>query len=114
MGSEIEGLPDLHTFVKINNYVSRFAFPRLAMPIIAPALIRRPNNAKAFWIEEPPAATHRLKAPLPASPYTDPHPAKEVLTELRSLSVVEGRNAAPVVSPLPSVMPHTENLNDHL
>jgi len=29
MKSEVEGLPDLHAFVKINNYVSRFSFPPL-------------------------------------------------------------------------------------
>ena len=41
MKSEVEGLPDLHAFVKINNYVSRFSFPPMSLPKIAEALQRR-------------------------------------------------------------------------
>ncbi len=49
MKSEIEGLPDLHTFVKINNYVSRFAFPHMTLPVIANALEPRAIPESKMW-----------------------------------------------------------------
>ena len=50
MKSEVEGLPDLHTFVKINNYVSRFSFPHMAMPKIANALVQRKVPDSKLWL----------------------------------------------------------------
>jgi hypothetical protein len=35
MESEISGLPDLHAFMKYENYVTRFSFPYFDLPIIA-------------------------------------------------------------------------------
>jgi hypothetical protein len=35
MESEISGLADLHAYMKFENYVTRFSFPRFDMPIIA-------------------------------------------------------------------------------
>ena len=59
MKSEVEGLPDLHTYVKINNYVSRFAFPVVHFPKIAKALEPRPIPESKMWLkpikEEQPA-----------------------------------------------------------
>ena len=49
MKSEVEGLPDLHAFVKINNYVSRFSFPPMSLPKIAEALEPRPIPEDRLW-----------------------------------------------------------------
>ena len=49
MKSEVEGLPDLHTFVKINNYVSRFSFPPMSLPKVAEALIPRVIPPHKMW-----------------------------------------------------------------
>jgi hypothetical protein len=49
MKSEVEGLPDLHTFVKINNYVSRFSFPPMSLPKIAEALVPRVIPQHKMW-----------------------------------------------------------------
>src|SRR5260370_33143351 len=35
MESEISGLADLHAYMKFENYVTRFSFPRFDMPIVA-------------------------------------------------------------------------------
>ena len=49
MKSEVEGLPDLHAFVKINNYVSRFSFSPMDLPKIARALEPRPIPEHKMW-----------------------------------------------------------------
>ena len=49
MKSEVEGLPDLHAFVKINNYVSRFSFPPMSLPKIANALEPRVIPEHKMW-----------------------------------------------------------------
>jgi hypothetical protein len=49
MKSEVEGLPDLHTFVKINNYVSRFSFPPMSLPKVAQALVPRVIPPHKMW-----------------------------------------------------------------
>lgn len=49
MKSEVEGLPDLHAFVKINNYVSRFSFPPMSLPKIANALEPRAIPEHKMW-----------------------------------------------------------------
>ena len=35
MESEISGLPDLHAYMKYENYVTRFSFPYFDMPVVA-------------------------------------------------------------------------------
>jgi len=83
MGSEIEGLDDLHTFVKLGNYVSRFSFPHMNMPIIAEPMMPRFVEEKDLWfdplrakVEEPDekteqAAATETPAPKPPTPSTD-------------------------------------------
>jgi Type IV secretion-system coupling protein DNA-binding domain len=41
MASEVEGLPDLHGYLKYENSVTRFRLPRVDLPQIAPDLIKR-------------------------------------------------------------------------
>ncbi|SEC89352.1 type IV secretion system DNA-binding domain-containing protein [Terriglobus roseus] len=67
MKSEIEGLPDLHTFVKHNNYVSRFAFPHMTLPIIADALLPRAIPESKMWFDPLAPAD---KKPQPSAPDT--------------------------------------------
>ena len=63
MKSEVEGLPDLHAFVKINNYVSRFSFPPMSLPKIAKALEPRPIPEHKMWFN-------------PLAPVSDGEPAE--------------------------------------
>jgi len=69
MKSEVEGLPDLHTFVKINNYVSRFSFPPMSLPKIAEALKPRPIAEHKMWFNPLAPATE-------ADTTTNPQPEK--------------------------------------
>ncbi len=65
MKSEVEGLPDLHAFVKINNYVSRFSFPHMSFPKIANALESRAIPEHKMWFNplspEPGAESEHLR-----------------------------------------------------
>ena len=69
MKSEVEGLPDLHAFVKINNYVSRFSFPPMSLPKIAEALQRRKIAPHKMWFN--PLAPAPAPATAPAQPVTE-------------------------------------------
>ncbi|MGI4827393.1 MAG: hypothetical protein ACRYFU_04255, partial [Janthinobacterium lividum] len=76
MDSEIKGLADLHTFVKLGNYVSRFSFPHTDLPTIAPGFIPRESGAQMEWLElpndaaaqTPPAGAVFLQDPEAVSP----------------------------------------------
>ena len=77
MKSEVEGLPDLHAFVKINNYVSRFSFPIVRLPKIANALEPRPIPEHKMWFN--PLAPVKADEPERASeakPTTSPWPTE--------------------------------------
>ncbi len=63
MKSEVEGLPDLHAFVKINNYVSRFSFPPMSLPKIAEALMSATIPEHKMWFNP--------LAPVPRNPGAD-------------------------------------------
>jgi hypothetical protein len=72
MKSEVEGLPDLHTFVKINNYVSRFSFPPMRLPKIAEALVPRVIPPHKMWFNPlapvPPPAVESASDPEDLAP----------------------------------------------
>ena len=51
MGSEIEGLDDLHSYVKLGNYVSRFAFPPMEMKKIAVGIEPRVVLQSDLWFD---------------------------------------------------------------
>jgi hypothetical protein len=73
MKSEVEGLPDLHTFVKINNYVSRFSFPAMSLPKIAEALVPRVIPPHKMWfnpLAPDPAATLSGQSAMPSTEET--------------------------------------------
>lgn len=75
MASEIQGLSDLHTFVKLGNYVSRFSFPHMNLPPIAPALMPRPIPEDKMWLDPlatVPTASEAKGATPPTSPALRP------------------------------------------
>ena len=65
MDSEIEGLDDLHAFIKVGNYVSRFAFPHMNAPIIAKDFIPREADKDNFWLTLPDDKTPPQPTPPP-------------------------------------------------
>lgn len=77
MASEIEGLADLHTFVKLGNYVSRFAFPHMNLPPIAPVLVPRPISEDKMWLDPLAPVSSPSEAPAVAEPA--PRPARSAL-----------------------------------
>ncbi|AXC15987.1 IncF plasmid conjugative transfer protein TraD (plasmid) [Acidisarcina polymorpha] len=50
MASEIEGLEDLHAFMKLGNHVTRFSFPRMDRAIIAPSMVSREIPEEDMWL----------------------------------------------------------------
>jgi len=79
MKSEVEGLPDLHAFVKINNYVSRFSFPPMSLPKIAEALKPRAIPDHKMWfnpLAPAPEAEPPTPEPVAEKPAGDPKSSK--------------------------------------
>ena len=76
MDSEIQGLDDLHAFMKVGNYVTRFAFPHLTAPVIAEAFVGRKSDKDAFWLTLP----KKKQTPTGQNP-TTPSPATPGPTE---------------------------------
>ncbi len=68
MSSEIEGLDDLHSFVKLGNYVSRFSFPPMELSKIAEGFELRPVAESDLWFDPlHPKTADAGAAPGPAS-----------------------------------------------
>ena len=68
MESEISGLPDLHAYMKYENYVTRFSFPYFDMPIVASDFDLRdtpedklPYDPKNIGAAKPPLRPLELK-----------------------------------------------------
>ncbi len=79
MSSEIAGLEDLHSFLKLGNNVTRFSFPHMDRPLIAPSFVPGDIPETDMWLNplapapQPPAPT---SAPTPTSiPASTPTPA---------------------------------------
>jgi hypothetical protein len=83
MESEISGLPDLHAYMKYENYVTRFSFPYFDMPIVAGDFDLRdtpedklPYDPRNIGAAKPELRPHELKpdatvpTPLRKSPLT--------------------------------------------
>jgi len=51
MPSEIEGLEDLHAFMKLGNYVTRFSFHPSTRERIAPAIVDRNIPEEEMWLK---------------------------------------------------------------
>ena len=63
MSSEIEGLDDLHAFLKLGNHVTRFSFPHMDRPLIAPALVPREIPEEDLWLNPAGPASQETAPP---------------------------------------------------
>ena len=115
MKSEVEGLPDLHAFVKINNYVSRFSFPPMSLPKIANALEPReipehkmwfnplaPEPEDVAWIEVEPEAIKPAVAASPEAPSRKPRSKPSEQPATKGAPVKEAEEIVPKLE-LPKV-----------
>jgi len=95
MDSEIQGLDDLHAFMKVGNYVSRFAFPHMNAPIIAKAFVARDTDKDAFWLTLP----EEEKTPTPQTP--TPADPREQATGQVGLHLTPKPKPVPAEEPAP-------------
>jgi hypothetical protein len=86
MESEISGLPDLHAYMKYENYVTRFSFPYFDMPVLASDFDLRdtpedklPYDPKTIGASKPQARPLELKLDpnVPMPPRKSPQTATE-------------------------------------
>ena len=113
MKSEVEGLPDLHAFVKINNYVSRFSFPPMSLPKIAEALQRRKIAPNKMWFNPlAPAPAPAPAQPVTEKPVSEPEkPASKGAPVKEAEALVPKREVPKVVPPPPiQEQPLSQNL----
>ena len=106
MSSEIEGLDDLHSFVKLGNYVSRFSFPPMEMKKIAEGLKPRIVPESDLWFN-----------PLqPREPDTEPSASSSAEQDVNALALRPGKDPAAssrervTVMPSPTVIDRTAQL----
>ena len=67
MSSEIQGLEDLHSFMKLGNNVTRFSFPHMDMPLIAPPFVSRDIPESDIWLNPLAPAKPAPKPPAPVA-----------------------------------------------
>ena len=69
MESEISGLPDLHAYMKYENYVTRFSFPYFEMPVVASDFDLRDTPEDKLPYDPKNIGTHKSQArPLEIKP----------------------------------------------
>ncbi|MGB0110552.1 MAG: type IV secretion system DNA-binding domain-containing protein, partial [Terriglobales bacterium] len=87
MESEISGLPDLHAYMKYENYVTRFSFPYFDMPVVASDFELRdtpedklPYDPKTIGVPKPQARPLEVKPDpnVPTPPRKSPRTATEI------------------------------------
>jgi len=103
MSSEIEGLDDLHAFLKLGNHVTRFSFPHMDRPIIAPALMPRKIREEDMWLN--PLAPQELSESN-VSPSVDtapktPKPAIAAVPKPTSATGTSPLGKPPATPPMP-------------
>jgi len=90
MESEISGLPDLHAYMKYENYVTRFSFPYFDMPVVTSDFDLRdtpedklPYDPRNIGVAKPKFRPHELKpdANLPTPSRKSPRKATEIVPE---------------------------------
>ena len=98
MSSEIAGLEDLHSFLKLGNNVTRFSFPHMDRPLIAPSFVARDIPEGDMWLNP--------LAPAPPSPKPAPAqkaPARAAAADKKADSAVKEKG--PAVAPQPALIP---------
>ena len=105
MSSEIAGLEDLHSFLKLGNNVTRFSFPHMDRPLIAPSFVARDIPEGDMWLN--PLAPAKPKPPTQSVPATAA--ATQVATAPAATTPVsvppEVKEETPLVTPVPTVIP---------
>jgi Type IV secretion-system coupling protein DNA-binding domain len=88
MESEISGLPDLHAYMKYENYVTRFSFPYFDLPIVATDFDLRstpedklPYDPKSVGATKPQLRSVELK-PEPGVPHPPQRKSPRAATEI--------------------------------
>jgi hypothetical protein len=100
MASEIEGLDDLHAFMKLGNHVTRFSFAHAERKIIAPSIVPRKIPEKDMWLRSlPPEAARPAEAPVAAS-IVEP-PAASPPNAVAAAGPQAGLQVAPPATPKP-------------
>ena len=111
MSSEIAGLEDLHSFLKLGNNVTRFSFPHMDRPLIAPSFAPRQIPEGDMWLN-PLAPTH-------PKPPASPVPAAAASQAASATAAAQGaiepvsvqpvvkkkKKKTPLVTPEPTVIP---------
>ena len=110
MSSEIAGLEDLHAFLKLGNNVTRFSFPHMDRPLIAPSFVARDIPEGDMWLNPlAPAKPKPLAWPVPtaAAPQaaTPPVETPQAVTEAASTPPIPKKKKAPPVTPEPPIVP---------
>jgi type IV secretory pathway TraG/TraD family ATPase VirD4 len=107
MSSEIEGLDDLHAFLKLGNHVTRFSFPHMDRDLIAPALIRREIPEQTSWLKRPAPQVKETPPPESAavSPNVNPQPATSKARSTKGSTKHGSSKEAPVVAQVPLIVP---------
>ena len=105
--SEISGLPDLHAYMKYQNYVTRFSFPYLDMPKVAEGFERRERSNDQLPLDSmrkraasQPVASEELKQ------------APSSVSEFRTNATPTGHMGEPEV-PVSDDLAEERNLNFH-
>jgi len=68
MESEISGLADLHAYMKYENYVTRFSFPYLDMPVVATDFDRRDTPEDKLPYDPKNVGADKFQSPLDLNP----------------------------------------------
>ena len=87
MSSEIQGLEDLHSFMKLGNNVTRFSFPHMDRPLIAPPFVPRDIPEGDMWLNPLAPSEPAPKPPVPAGAATQV-PAAETPSVKKKVPVV--------------------------
>jgi len=106
LDSEISGLDNLHAFLKYGNYVTRFSFPVLKMPVIQEKFLERLKDD--FIVREPrkeaeKPAEKQEPSPVPAAP-------KQTPEEKPQLQLVSPREATSAPREQQAVLPFGREL----
>jgi hypothetical protein len=95
--SEISGLADLHAYMKYQNYVTRFSFPYIDLPVVA----------RGFELRERPDD----KLPFDPKPLRRAEASPEELRQVPEASAptqTDGITAVEQIEPEPAISPETE------
>ena len=89
MESEISGLPDLHAYMKYENFVTRFSFPYFDMPVVASDFDLRdtpedklPYDPKKIGAGKPQLRPLELKPEGSVAPPPPPPKSPQTVTEM--------------------------------